>query len=256
MYFKNRDELLLFLYCLKQVKAVECIGTGSQGICFYDKIKGDVYKIFHQFFEDYGEDKVIYNEKELLRFSNIKNNTFLWPKDIIVVGDEIVGYVSDYFDGKNLYEINPLSININKFIDSISQVLLDIKKVSSMNIRTYDVMYNILYGKEGFCIIDHDEYCYSNMNKKELYEFNCDNFNIAIKYFLIDNYFDKFISCYKDLNEMYVSKGINVNQFLLLFRKYLNKEMGYNVIKLSEASRLVNKEKIKKVKYQRIIYDE
>ena len=188
----------------------------------------------------------------MLRFSNIKNKTFIWAKDVIIVNNEIVGYISNYVNAKSLYKINPLLINLNKFSNSISKAKKDIEIISNNGIKTFDVMYNILYGKNGFSIIDYDEYCYSNFDSKKLYNINCDNFNLEIMYFLIDNYFDEFISNYKDLKEMYKKSGVDINCFIDLFIKYLKEETGKEIVRLNDAKQCLNKKK--KVKYQRNFY--
>ena len=251
MYFKTKEEFLNYLKLSKKYNFLKEIGSGSQGISYLDKRTNKVYKVFHQFFDKYNEDYFItYTQEEFLKFSHIKNNTFKWASDVIMVDNEIVGYISDYINAKSLYQIDPLTINLNKFSSAIIDTNEDIKIISDNGVLTYDVVYNILYGTKGISIIDHDEYTFSELDSNILYRNNCDNFNYGIMYFLIDNYFEEFISNYKYLKEMYNTKGININEFIELFRKYLSEVVGERIVTLKEAKQCLNKKK-RKAKYQR-----
>ena len=81
MEFKSRRDLLLKTLVLKE------IGEGSQGICYLDKESRLVYKIYHEFFNGCMSD---YNYNNIMQFSNIKNNTYIFPKDVIVVDNKRV----------------------------------------------------------------------------------------------------------------------------------------------------------------------
>lgn len=245
MYFKTKKEFLIYLSYLK------VIGLGSQGVVYFDRRSNKVFKVFHQFFEDYDEDFYVkYTDKELLRFSSVDNNTFVWACDVVYVCDEVVGYISNYVKANSLYKQNPLEINLDSFNSSILKSKEDIKIISNNGIKTYDVMYNILYNDNVFKVIDYDEYSYSDIDSNTLYRINCDNFNYEVMYFLIDNYFDEFISSYKDLKEMYAGSDVDINEFITLFRKYLSEVVGKEIITLYDARKCLNKKK-SGFKYQR-----
>jgi len=247
--FKNKEHLLVFL---KGVSPE--IGSGSQGVVYYDKRKGCVYKIFHQFFDEYDPDEhIVYDKKEINKFANIDNKTFVWSTDVICVGDEIVGTVSKYARGKNLYKIDPLSINLDKFVEGIGKVQKDIDIISRNGVLTYDVMYNVLYENGKFCIVDHDEYNYSDENSYELVRKNNDNFNYEIMLFLIDNYFDEFISNYRYLRSMYSEKGVNIIHFIMEFRRELSEYVGEDIKYLRSAKCRLNKKDLENPKYERIL---
>jgi len=258
MKYDTREEFLSYIKFMKELGFLKIIGQGSQGICYHNLMNNQVYKIFHQFFDeddDFFEYFHVYTKEEILKFSNINNDTFVWAKDVIIVNDEIVGYISDYVDAKSLYKINPLIVNLNHFTQSINTVENDLMIISNNGVVTYDMAYNTLYGKNGIFVIDHDDYSYANIDSEKLFRRNCDNFNYEIMLFLIDNYFDEFITSYKELREMYNSKGININDFIILFRKYLSEYVGHEIVKLKEASKCLNKHKITENKYERILFD-
>ena len=235
MEFKNKKVMQIILNNLP------IIGQGSQGICYYNK-KDEVYKIFHQAFED--DDFINYTKNELLRFSNVKNKTFLWAKDVIVLENEIIGYITDYVKAKSLFKIDPLKMN------DISEVEKDIKIISNNGIKTYDLMYNTLYGNS-FYMTDFDEFSYSDLDSKILEDMNKRNFYYELYYFLIDGYFDEFIKQYKILNKMYEEKKDNILTFIELLRKYLSEYIGSNINSLNEAKKCLNKVKQINFVYQR-----
>ena len=247
MEFKSQEELLLFLRSLKE------IGFGSQGICYYNPKDKKVYKIFHQFFDN-DEDTdfaVRYVEGEILRFSHIENNTFIWPKETIFVNGEVVGYITPYINAKSLYKINPLRVNLDTFNKAIINAKKDIDLISDHKIVTMDMMYNMLYNKS-FSIIDEDDYTYLRdesdieLNRK----INHNNFDMEIYYFLADGIFENFINSHSDLKELYGSKKENVLVFLKLFRKYLSEMFDKEITCLGEARCCMNKRLIIN-KYQR-----
>ena len=99
MDFKSKGELLLKLRSFKN------IGEGSQGVCYLDKNSGIVYKIFNQVFDDSLDSYLYYykyNRQDIMKFGNIKNNTYIFPSDVIYVQDEIVGYIEPYVNSKDL----------------------------------------------------------------------------------------------------------------------------------------------------------
>ena len=98
-----------------------------------------------------------------------------------MVGDIVVGYIYDYVIGRELCSINPLNISLDKFDNNLEIVSRYIKIISDFGVRTYDVMYNILYGNRGFSVIDSLEYVFSFENSEELYRVNAKNFNYGIR---------------------------------------------------------------------------
>lgn len=240
----NSKEILLML--LEELKV---IGYGSQGVCYLNEKTGEVYKIFNQAIDDYPEDKIKYTKTELMKFSAIKNKTFLWALDTIRVKDEIVGYINHFVNAKPLYKINPLRINLNKFEKCIKNVQKDIKILSDNRILTYDIMYNILYGSR-FFVTDFDEFNYSNLEEKKLEQINNINFNYELYYFLIDGYFDEFINDYDNLKKLYNEKDDDILYFINIFRKYLSEYMDKEIIYLKDAPKCLNKVK-KNMIYQR-----
>lgn len=227
MNFRNKEHFNIFL------KNLKVLGMGSQGVCFLDEKNKIVYKVFHEYFDN---EECSYRREDILKFSNIDNKTFIWPKNILVVEGQLVGYTMPYVNAKSLYENNPLQVNLNSLETAIESSSNDIKLLTSNNIALYDVMYNILYRKGKFSIIDTMEY-----SQKEItLEKNMEAFNHEIKLFLVDNYFNNFVSNSRILSEMYI-ENISSLQFLKQFRKELSNTLEENIITLSQAKSLIKR---------------
>ena len=243
MHFKNRNDFLT------DINSFTELGDGAQGICFLDKDKKMVYKVFHEFFDNC-EPQYCYND--IMKFSGIKNNTYMFPKDVVKVNGIIVGYVKSYVNSKDLTSINPFRISLDKLVNSINNVRSDIEIISENGVLTYDVMYNIIY-KNKITIIDTDDYEVKDIDPIALMERNNYNLDYAIYNFLIDNIFDDFVNSYQKLRKMYKDKDVDVVIFIKLFRQYLSEYIGFEVNKLSDAKKCMNKVKTKTPNYIRDI---
>lgn len=244
MEFKNKKMLLTFLNsnCYE-------LGRGSQGIAYYNMEDDNVFKIFYEFFDDEKVDE--YEREQILAFSNIANDTFIWADDTISVNGNLVGYKSPYIKDESLYKQDPLNINLDKFTNALIKVKDDIKLISRNKVLTFDIMYNILYGNN-ISIIDHIDYSQSDMDYNILYHQNINNFALEIYYFLVNGYFDEFVNNYNDLKELYNSKQEDILIFLKLFRQHLSEYIGNHITTLKEAKKCLNR-KDQILFYQRII---
>lgn len=239
MIFINKEHLNTYL------ANITYLDQGSQGICYINKNKNIVIKIFHEYFE--GED-CRYSFEEIMKLSGIKNTTFIWPTDVITLEGKIVGYVMPYIAYKSLCETDPLRINLKLFAKAILLAENDIKLLTSKNIRIFDIMYNILYRAGKFKVIDTIEYGEIPTE----YETNRRGFDLEIMKFLVDNYFNYFVEKDKLLQDMYLSKDVSGYEFLTVFRDKLSEYMGFEVTKLSDAKSLVRRNP--KSKYERNLY--
>lgn len=237
MIFNNKSDLILYL----NKEYVVSLGNGSQGRCYYDRKNKICFKILEQFFDDDMEFYINYSEDEFTRFSGIKNNTYIFSDNVIFVNDLVVGYTMRYSSGKMICDMNPLLINLDKFGSYIDVVYNDNVILADNGICSYDVLYNIMYGKNGFNIIDTMEYSFGNKCFDDIKRNNDDNFNYGVMMFLIDGYFDEFISDYGDLKDMYLSSGVDIRDFINLFRKYLGEYVGSDITKLCNANKCLNK---------------
>lgn len=226
MKFINREHLDTFL------KNLKVLGSGSQGICYLDKNNKIVYKIFMDY---YDEEEAMYTENDILKFSNVKNNTFIWPNDVIKVGNSIVGYTMPYKRSKSLYQVNPLLVNLDSLDKAFVNIEEDIKKLTDNGIRIYDLRYNTLYNNGKIYVIDTLDYSYRNVTYNE----NREAFDLELMLFLVDTYFDDFVNNDKLLKEMYMGFEVRGVDFLRVFRNKLSTYMGKDIKKLQSAKSLI-----------------
>lgn len=224
------------------LKECQELGFGSQGVVYLDKTSKLAIKVYHQYFDKY-EDDYIWKTEDILKFNGYQNNTYIFPLDILSVNNEIIGEVSKYIKGKNLDKINPLSININLFIKAVEKCLKDIFEMSKKHIVSYDTLYNTMYNGKNINIIDTTEYTISNLSEERILEINQNNFNMTIMTFLIDSYFDEFIESNKVLKEMYLTKNIDILEFLNLYKLKLSENIEEELIEIKSASKCLNKKR-------------
>lgn len=227
--FNNKNNFDLYL------KRLFFLGMGSQGICYLDKKNKIVYKIFHGYFDDEDEG---YTADDILKFSGIRNNTFIWPSDVVYANGRIIGYTMPYVSSVNLCDTDLLSTNLNLLEKAIDKSYCDIEMLTKNNVCLYDVMYNILYSNGKINVIDSMEYNFGNASLKE----NMAAFDAEIRYFLVDNYFDEFVNNDILLREMYHDKkNVTSLEFLRMFRNKLSEYIGTDIDKLEKAKKLVMK---------------
>lgn len=227
--FNNKNNFDLYL------KRLFFLGMGSQGICYLDKKNKVVYKIFHGYFDDEDEG---YTADDILKFSGIRNNTFIWPSDVVYANGRIIGYTMPYVSSVNLCDTDLLSTNLNLLEKAIDKSYCDIEILTKNNVCLYDVMYNILYSNGKINVIDSMEYNFGNASLKE----NMAAFDAEIRYFLVDNYFDEFVNNDILLREMYHDKkNVTSLEFLRMFRNKLSEYIGTDIDKLEKAKKLVMK---------------
>lgn len=228
MKFRAKEEFDKFLNNLS------LLDVGSQGISYVNRKNNIVYKVFHDYFEG---DYCSFDKEQILKFSFLKNNTFIWPNDVIEVGNQVVGYTTFYKKANNLYRLDPLLVNLNLFELAITKAKTDIKKLCEQKISIYDIMYNILYTRGNFYVIDTFEYSNNLANDKDNYR----GFNLEIMYFLVSGYFDDFIKQDRVLSSMYKDKETDSLEFLKEFRKKVSEYMDKPILQLEAAKKLVKK---------------
>ncbi len=246
MCFKSKEELLLFL---RKEYIIE-LGRGSQGRTYLNKKNCYAFKILEQFFDDDEDFHINYTKEEFIKYSSIKNGTYIFGNDNVLVNGEVVGYIMRYFDGKLLTDTNPLLVNLNNFSKSTDKVYQDNIILANSGIKTRDVSYNIMYGKNKFVIIDTMEYYDSKEDYKTILKNNNDSFNYGLMLFLVDGYFDDFISNYKELKDMYLSKGVDIKEFISIYRRYLSEYVGNDIVRLRDANKCLNKKLVNR-QYER-----
>lgn len=228
MKFRSKEELDSFL------RTLEYIGKGCQGLCFLDKKTNQVYKIFRK---DYLEDVCrISNADDIMEFSHISNDTFIWPNGVILVNDMVVGYTHNYVKAKSFCEFNdPFGINLDNLSYALYRANEDIELLTRNGITIWDLMYNLMFDGKRIKVVDTFEF----WKEKTSYLENVEDFNDEIKMFLVDGYFDNVISNNENLFKIYYN-NTSALTFLSEFRLYLEKIKKQEIKYLGQARDLAN----------------
>ena len=244
MEMKNKEEFKRYLSSLKE------LGFGSSGVTYYDTKRSKVIKVSH----DYLNEGISYYSEDILAFKDCQNNAYIFADDSIVIDDKIVAYTMTFAPGKPLYMTDPLRIKYDNFMNAVINSMTDVEKISNYGVESFDVIYNMMYSSKKLSIIDQDEYSLSKMKMEDsvLLKYNFYQFNTSVMLFLIDSYFDNFVSDNKVLHEMYNSKDVNIKEFLILFKKSLSEYASKEIVTLNDAKGALDKRKIVK-KYIRNI---
>ena len=215
------------------------LSNSVQGRCYLEQNSNTVYK----FFEDWEDDEFNdFSSEQLLQFKDIKTDTFIFPQECLYLNERVIGYTTKYVLGKLLCKTNPLTINLNSFIEMLKTAISDIEYITHEGVNIYDLMYNIMLGN-GIYIIDTVEYTKRLMDYDILYQKNIRGFNIEISKYLIDGYFNELINNHKILLKMYNSSNQNMSiiEFVTTFKEYISNTLGHEIETLAEAKKLMNK---------------
>lgn len=235
MEFQSKEHLNVYL------KNLKFLDFGSQGNCYLSSNEKKVFKIFHDFYEE-DEEHITYTKEGILKFSDVKTKTFIFPEEVCTIKKDVVGHISKYANAKNLYKINPLNVNLNTFNKALEIAQSDMDIISNKQIEIYDLPYNILYNKN-FYVVDEEEYNYSYNDINVTKNKNNRAFDTSIYLFLIDTYFNEVVEDNKVLKELYNARDISSIIFLKELRNRLSELSGAEINYLRDAKKYCNKKK-------------
>lgn len=243
MHFKSILEVEEFK------KKLEPLSSGIQGSCYLEVSSNTVYKLFEGWDEDDFDD---FTSEEILQFDDVKTRTFVFPNDCLYLNGRVIGYTSKFKLGRLLWEIDPLTVDLNKFLGMLEVAIEDIKYISKQGVNVYDIMYNIMLG-DGIFVIDTVEYTRSPGAQDEKFDRNAKGFNLEVIRFLIDGYFDELLLHNEILLKMYRSSGLNMSvvDFVIILKNYISATIGHEIKTLGEARELMNKEDRKRLYFRK-----
>ncbi len=146
-YFYSEDGFHQFV--LRQIKKE--IGEGSEGTVYLTKNNEalkEMYCTIHQYPND-----------NILMEPDVKLDSFLFPKELYVIGKDIHGYKTDYFP--NIFKMGDgyiRDIDIDALIRAGHKMISDIEVLTKMNYILYDLPYNILFDGTSLKAIDTLQY--------------------------------------------------------------------------------------------------
>lgn len=245
MEFKNEKSVYDFM------RKSKYLGFGQEGECYVDQKRKFAYKFYNSFLDSIEDNEP--SKEKILAFKDVKSNLVMFPQDIITLDSMIIGDISNYANGKNLYRISPYPIGLNRLIRLCELALKELELLTKQGIRCYDIIYNMLLGDQIY-LIDGSDYFWSDLTYEETLAINKQQFNLSIMYFLISGIFEEVISNNKILQEMYDTLGndISIIEFINRLKNYLSEIVGKEITNLGEARKLKNKHQ-REVPYARLI---
>ena len=177
------------------------IGMGSTAICFLMKDN----RVFKLYLITYKKFLLFYynDMKEKLSLLNeVSNESFIGPKEIITVKNEIVGYIYDYKKGHTLKTLSNKTTK-DMLINPYLKLINNSDKISEFNIRYYDLhQRNILLSDE-YYVIDLDKFYKETCEFCNVKVLNRANINRVILSALFDLKFNEYITFLdNDLNDL------------------------------------------------------
>ncbi len=158
MSFKNQFELDDYI----KVNYVKALGAGREGACFLLPNDIVIKKLYDEYVKEY-----------VLRFKNIDNPSFVFPKNVCMIDGYVKAYFMEYARGESLFDNIINEVKIDKLVSDLKVLVNNVRELSKLGIETYDVVgKNIIYDGNIFKIIDTLRYSWLS---------NRDEFNSNIR---------------------------------------------------------------------------
>lgn len=168
MEFKNEKSVYDFM------RKSKYLGFGQEGECYVDQKRKLAYKFYNNFLDSIEDDEP--SKEKILAFKDVKSNLVMFPQDIITLDSVIIGDISNYANGKNLYRISPYPIDLNRLIRLCELALKELELLTKQGIRCYDIIYNMLLGDQIY-LIDGSDYFWSDLTYEETLAINKQHIN-------------------------------------------------------------------------------
>lgn len=219
--FPSREEIMK--YVSKNID--KKLGYGKEGCCFLLK-SGIVIKVL-----------VSCQQKEKIIFS-VKNNSFVFPKDYILVDGDVNAITMDYVRGKTLLKETPNFQSIAILGSQLEKLLEDVKELSEKHIYVVDTFSgNIIYNKDGFKFIDTLNYAF--LKDRDVLKDNTEDVMQHIYEVLLNElFFDKKL--YSELS--YINNKdfyYKPEEYLLLLKQRIQDTYQEEVNTLEDAKKLI-----------------
>ena len=136
-------------YLVKQIKTE--IGEGSEGIVYLTHNNETIKEMFI--------NNYTYPDNNILMASDVKLDSFLFPKKLFLVNNCIIGYTADY--SPNIFKFCDGDIHDIDLIALVSagyKMIRDIKVLTDMKYVLYDMPNNLLFDGKSLKAIDTLQY--------------------------------------------------------------------------------------------------
>lgn len=169
--------------------------------------EGEVYLTDNDYVIKYMKDsydpKYLSESKDIIMSSDLQLDSFIFPDELFVIGDQVVGYKAKHFKGNILKFPNSSvekeeDLNLDRLIESRDKMLEDIKVLTDMGYYLFELPRNILFNNKKLCAIDTLDY--RKDTSDELLKKNLKLFDYALALELCDHTEDNSISLGDDFD--------------------------------------------------------
>lgn len=186
--FKSGTDLDLYINSKKK----KFIQSGTEGEVYTTKDNNII-----KYMKESYRPKYLSESKDIIMSSDLQLDSFIFPDELFVIGDQIVGYTSNYFEGNILKFPNSRvdheeELNLDALIEARFKMIEDIKELTELGYYLVELPHNILFNNEKLCAIDTLDYRKSNMS--DLLQKNIHNLDYALAFELCDHTEDNSIS--------------------------------------------------------------
>ena len=181
------------------------IGVGTTAVCFLN-VKNEVIKLYY----NSGNTYELFHSRDMLEhlkyISDISNNTYIGPKDILVKKNKVIGYTYPYVYKDTLSKM-PSYMTKREILCGYAELLSNTRRISEQKFRLYDIHHKNVLFNNGYKIIDLDK-GYVETNEKYLPNLFIDNMRQIIK-IIIEQLYDLKIDEHlsftdEDLQKLYI----------------------------------------------------
>ena len=152
--FKSSTDFDLYMKNNKR----KFIASGTEGETYISS-DGNLIK----YMKDSFSPKYISECPNIIMSSDLQLDSFIFPDELFMIGDQIVGYKSKLFEGNILKFPNSRvdseeELNIEALIEARFKMMEDIKELTNMGYYLFELPRNILFNNEKLCAIDTLDY--------------------------------------------------------------------------------------------------
>lgn len=144
MEFKNTKEFNTYINDDKS----SILGSGVEGTVYLTKSNETI--------KDIQDNPKIIDYTDIIMSTDLDLSSFLFPKELFIIGDKIVGYKTNYFPNNIIKKRNGKieDIDIDALLEAREKFIKDLKVLTEAGYYLYDTAGNILFDNKSLVAID------------------------------------------------------------------------------------------------------